>query len=78
MKIDRRNFLKTAGLLAFAGATGVGTLFAASEKKTVLASKKGLSLSFLPYELQLRHTFTLANSSRKNTPDMLTRLEITG
>jgi L-Ala-D/L-Glu epimerase len=78
MKIDRRNFIKTAGLLAFVGVTGVDTLFAASEKKTILASKKGLSLSFLPYELQLRHTFTLANSSRKNTPDVLTRLEIDG
>jgi L-alanine-DL-glutamate epimerase-like enolase superfamily enzyme len=78
MKIDRRNFIKTAGLLALAGATGVETLFAASEKKIILASKKGLSLSFLPYDLQLRHTFTLANSSRKNTPDVLTRLEIDG
>jgi L-Ala-D/L-Glu epimerase len=78
MKLDRRNFIKSVGLLAFIGATDVETLFAASERKTVRVSKKGLSLRFLPYDLQLRHTFTLANSSRKNTPDVLTRLEIDG
>jgi L-Ala-D/L-Glu epimerase len=78
MKIDRRNFIRTTGLLALVGATGVETLFAASEKKVIRTSKKGLSLSFLPYDLQLRHVFTLSNSSRKNTPDVLTRLEIDG
>jgi L-alanine-DL-glutamate epimerase-like enolase superfamily enzyme len=78
MKTDRRNFIRTTGLLALVGITGVETLFAASEKKTIRTSKKGLSLSFLPYDLQLRHVFTLANSSRKNTPDVLTRLEIDG
>jgi L-Ala-D/L-Glu epimerase len=78
MIIDRRNFIKTVGLLALVQASGVDTLFAASDKKTLLPSKKGLSLSFLPYDLQLRHTFTLANSSRTSTPDVLTRLEIDG
>jgi L-Ala-D/L-Glu epimerase len=78
MKIDRRDFLRTMGLLTLVGATDAGTLFAATEKKIARTSKKGLSLSFLPYDLQLRHTFTLANSSRKNTPDVLTRLEIDG
>jgi L-alanine-DL-glutamate epimerase-like enolase superfamily enzyme len=78
MKTDRRNFIRTTGLLALAGATGVGTLFAASGNKAIRTSKRGLSLSFLPYDLKLRHTFTLANSSRNNTPDMLTRLEIDG
>lgn len=78
MKTDRRNFLRTAGLFALAGMTGVETLFAASGKKVIPSSKKGLSLSFLPYELQLQHVFTLANSSRKTTPDVLTRIEIDG
>lgn len=78
MKTDRRNFIKNAGLLALASVAGVETLFALTEKKAILASKKGLSLSFLPYELELRHTFTLANSSRKSTPDVLTCLEIDG
>jgi L-alanine-DL-glutamate epimerase-like enolase superfamily enzyme len=78
MKTDRRNFIRTTGLLAFFGAIGVETLFATTEKQTIHSLKKGLSLRFLPYDLQLRHVFTLANSSRKNTPDMLTRIEIDG
>jgi L-Ala-D/L-Glu epimerase len=78
MKTDRRNFLRTTGLIALVGATGVETLFATSERKSTHFLKKGLSLRFIPYELQLRHVFTLSNSSRKTTPDILTRLEIDG
>jgi L-alanine-DL-glutamate epimerase-like enolase superfamily enzyme len=78
MRTDRRDFIRTAGLFALAGLTGIESLFAASGSKVIRASKKGLSLSFLPYELQLHHVFTLANSSRKTTPDVLTRLEIDG
>ncbi len=57
---------------------GTETLLASTEKKLISHSKKGLSLHFLPYNLQLRHTFTLANSSRKNTPAMLTRIAFDG
>jgi L-Ala-D/L-Glu epimerase len=77
MEFNRRNFLRTT-LTVFAGTAGVETLFASTGKKSAKKSTKGLSLRFLPYELQLRHTFTLANSSRKSTPDMLTRLEFDG
>lgn len=78
MKTDRRTFLRNAGLLTLAGITGVEKLFATSGYTVYHSSKKGLSLSFLPYELQLQHIFTLANSSRKTTPDVLTRIEIDG
>jgi len=78
MRTDRRNFLRTTGLLTLVGATGVETLFAVSNKKVVNTSKKGLSLSFIPYNLELRHVFTIANSSRKSTPDVLTRIEFDG
>jgi L-alanine-DL-glutamate epimerase-like enolase superfamily enzyme len=78
MKTDRRNFIRTASLLALAGLTGVENLFSNSGYKVIPSSKKGLALSFLPYELQLQHVFTLAISSRKTTPDALTRLEIDG
>lgn len=37
--------------------------------------KQGLKLTFEPYDLQLKHVFTLANSSRTTTPVMLTRIE---
>jgi L-alanine-DL-glutamate epimerase-like enolase superfamily enzyme len=74
---SRRNFIKATGLTTIAGLSGIETLFAAMEK-TSKKSGKGLVLRFLPYDLQLRHTFTLANSSRKNTPDVLTSLEFEG
>jgi len=37
-----------------------------------------MHLTFKPYELQLKHTFTLATSSRTTTPVMLTMLEHEG
>jgi len=74
---SRRQFIRTTGITAIAGVTGIETLFAAMGKKPK-KSGKGLVLRFLPYDLQLRHTFTLANSSRKNTPDVLTSLEFEG
>jgi len=40
--------------------------------------KQGLKLSFEPYNLQLKHVFTLANSSRTTTPVMLTKIEFDG
>lgn len=78
MEVNRRNFIKTTGLAALAGIAGAESVFASTGKKSSRQSKKGLSLSFIPYDLQLRHTFTLANSSRKSTPDVLTRIEFEG
>lgn len=78
MKTNRRNFIKTTGLISLAGISGIETLFATTAPKGIIHSKKGLSLRFLPYDLQLRHTFTLANNSRTRTPAMLTRLEYDG
>lgn len=78
MGSNRRTFIRNSGLAALAGITGVETLFASAEKKSAHRSTKGLSLRFLSYELQLRHTFTLSNSSRKSTPDILTCLEFDG
>lgn len=40
--------------------------------------RKGLKLSFEPFELILKHVFTLAGSSRSTTPVMLTRIEFEG
>ncbi|MFY9150782.1 MAG: dipeptide epimerase [Prolixibacteraceae bacterium] len=71
---SRRNFIRTSGITAVAGMAGIETLFAAMKQP----SGKGLKFSFIPYDLQLRHTFTLANSSRTHTPDMLTRIEFDG
>lgn len=78
MEVNRRNFIKTTGLAALAGIASAESVFASTGKNGARQSKKGLSLSFLPYDLQLRHTFTLASSSRKSTPDVLTRIEFEG
>jgi len=37
-----------------------------------------MKLSFRPYELQLRHTFTVAGNSRNTTPVVLTEIEYEG
>ena len=39
---------------------------------------KTLKLRFKPFELQLKHQFTLSGSSRKTTPVMLTEIEYNG
>ena len=74
----RRNFIRTSGLTALVGFAGIETVFGEMKNKTTKNSGKGLVLRFMPYELQLRHTFTLANSSRKSTPDVLTSIEFEG
>lgn len=78
MEFNRRNFIKTIGLATLAGVASSQPLLATTGKRMAHKSKKRLKLSFLPYDLQLRHTFTLANSSRKNTPDMLIQIEFDG
>jgi L-alanine-DL-glutamate epimerase-like enolase superfamily enzyme len=75
---SRRNFIRTAGLTTIVGLSGIETVFGEAKNKTTKHSGKGLALSFLPYDLQLKHTFTIANSSRKSTPDMLTCIEFDG
>ena len=43
-----------------------------------LSTAKGMKLSFEPYELQLRHTFTVSSYSRKTTPDVQVRIDYEG
>ena len=61
----RRNFIRTAGLTTLVGVTGFESVFATSNSKNLKTSGNGLKLSFVPHDLMLKHTFTLANSSRK-------------
>ena len=73
----RRKFLKDFGLLA--GASGFSYL--AVEKHNwlitdkILGKNSGMTLRFKPYELHLKHVFTIAEGSRSTTPVMLTELE---
>jgi L-alanine-DL-glutamate epimerase-like enolase superfamily enzyme len=76
--MNRRTFLKTT-----ASATMAGTMFvpllAQSQNTSRLQQGKGkMKLTYRPYELQLRHVFTIANSSRTTTPVVLTEIEYEG
>ena len=86
--MKRREFLKTAAIGTIAATSaglGSGILSGcgrAEDKGNFyfnrLGSAGGLKLSFEPYELQLRHTFTVSSYSRKTTPDVQVRLEFEG
>lgn len=73
----RRHFIRLSGITALAGIAGIDTILA-MEKKKGKGTGKGLVFRFVPYPLQLKHTFTIANSSRNTTPDMLTCIEFDG
>ena len=81
--MKRREFIKTAGLVtAGAACTGLGgcnrELASKGFNFNKLGTGSGLRLSFEPYELQLRHTFTVSSHSRKTTPDVQVKLEYEG
>ncbi|MFW5707242.1 MAG: dipeptide epimerase [Bacteroidota bacterium] len=78
---NRRDFLKAAGLMG--GALIVPPLFnsctgSGGNSERTKSNGKGLQLSFKPYELELTHVFTLAGSSRRTTPVVLTQIDFDG
>ncbi len=76
MTFDRRNFIKTTTLFSLGGI--ILPINSYPKMKNGNLPKSGLKLSFEPYNLQLKHVFTLAGSSRSTTPVMLTKLEFDG
>ena len=77
--MDRRDFLKTTAL-AGAGAALLGTGCAASgtPRPYRAGGKARMQLNWAPYELQLRHTFTVASYSRTTTPDVQVEIHYDG
>lgn len=84
--MKRREFLKTATLTAAAaGLAGTGLVSCSCAEQssgrsfdfTKLGSGR-LKLSFQPYELQLRHTFTVSSYSRKTTPGVQVKIDYEG
>ena len=74
---SRRKFLTDCGIMA--GSAGFSYIkvenynwFVNTKNK---AKRSGLTLRFKPYELHLKHVFTIAEGSRSTTPVMLTELE---
>jgi L-alanine-DL-glutamate epimerase-like enolase superfamily enzyme len=76
MKSNRRNFIKNTTLIT-AGGIILPYISYSNMKKESLPNT-GLNLGFEPYNLQLKHVFTLASSSRSTTPVMLTKIEFDG
>ena len=80
-KMKKRDFLKYSGLLAGAAVAGsLGMTSCDTNRKQGMRNAGGgsLKLRYIPYELQLRHVFTLASGSRKTTPVVLTEIEYDG
>ena len=79
----RRDFIKKAALTTVGSALALSNIDAlnimGSKTKNVNVNRKGsskkLELKFFPYELKLRHVFTVATYSRTTTPDV--QVEIT-
>jgi L-alanine-DL-glutamate epimerase-like enolase superfamily enzyme len=73
----RRKFLKDCSMIA--GGAGFSYLsmgFPDTERNMKKKSgSSGMALRYKPYELQLKHVFTLASGSRTTTPVMLTEIE---
>ena len=85
--MDRRDFLKTSAVAAagFAAAGCAGPVVSAGPglhfgRPLSYRVKKGgrMTLSYAPYELELRHTFTVSAGSRNSTPDVQVKLEYEG
>jgi L-alanine-DL-glutamate epimerase-like enolase superfamily enzyme len=90
MNTSRREFLKTAGAATAGAATlgaalGAGLLTGCSggagKPERFNVNKLGggkMKLSWFPYELKLRHTFTVASYSRTTTPDVQVQIDYEG
>jgi len=76
--MQRRNFIKTVALTAVAASTQASLLAKNNHMIRTVSQKGKLKLSFRAYDLQLRHVFTIANSSRTTTPVVLTEIEYDG
>ena len=73
---DRRTFLKTAGWVALGSAAGLTIARCKGKADTIAAphinhgTGARMKLRFFPYELQLKHVFTVSSYSRTTTPDV--------
>ena len=80
---NRRDFLKTAALVTLGSGLFVRqTLAGGSVPSTFNINRKGIGgkmkMTYFPYELKLRHVFTVATYSRTTTPDVQVEIEYEG
>jgi L-alanine-DL-glutamate epimerase-like enolase superfamily enzyme len=81
--MDRRKFLRAAGLGVVAAAAPVNLsalekVATATPRLSTPTLSSGLKLTFTPYLLQLRHSFNLSSMSRTTTPDVQVEIEFDG
>jgi L-alanine-DL-glutamate epimerase-like enolase superfamily enzyme len=79
--MKKREFLKCSTLIAGAIISGKAAAAISEPLITKPPMKRKYStmkLWFIPYELKLKHVFTLATSSRTTTPVVLTEIEYAG
>ena len=74
---SRRKFLADCGVLASSAGFSYFTIgqHYLNENTKIAANGSGFTLRYKPYELHLKHVFTIAEGSRRTTPVMLTELE---
>lgn len=82
---NRRDFLKTAALATLGSGLAINQMLAGegtSAPRFNINAKTGavprMRLRFFPYELKLRHVFTVATYSRSTTPDVQVEIEYDG
>lgn len=82
MTQNRRDFIKTAALAAIGSGMAANKLFAETPVSLFSINRSGknakLKLRFQPYNLQLKHVFTVATYSRTTTPDVQVEVEYDG
>ena len=78
LNMDRRKFIIGTGLGLIAAASPISISALDSVTRNVKGKSGRLNLSFMPYELQLRHSFNLAKYSRTTTPDVQVEIEYDG
>ena len=80
MIMNKREFIKLSSIAVAGGVLrrSVPFYILQHDKKGELRSSDSLTLRFKPYTLQLKHSFTLATSSRTTTPVVLTEIEYQG
>ena len=80
---NRRDFLKTATLPAIGSGLGIHNVFAGKSGPALFSVNKlgkggRMKMRFFPYELKLKHVFTVASYSRTTTPDVQVEIEYEG
>ena len=76
MLLSRRNFAKILGTASVG--VMVPKMSFGTPTAMIKSSNSKMKLSFRPYELQMNHTFTVAEYSRNSTPDVLIHIEYEG